>query len=114
MEAITMRKKWRWLLLALTGIFFLMFGPPLVSQARNVIEATGNDVNSAVIKDSKGKIMAHDAQLPEDQEYTVNYNWRIPDNLKIKAGDTMAFQVPENVRIPHDEAFPMKGITSPG
>ncbi|AXQ26876.1 Soluble lytic murein transglycosylase precursor [Lactiplantibacillus plantarum] len=107
-----MRKKWRWLLLALTGIFFLMFGPPLVSQARNVIEATGNDVNSAVIKDSKGKIMAHDAQLPEDQEYTVNYNWRIPDNLKIKAGDTMAFQVPENVRIPHDEAFPMKGITA--
>ena len=107
-----MRKKWRWLLLALTGIFFLMFGPPLVSQARNVIEATGNDVNSAVIKDSKGKIMAHDAQLPEDQEYTVNYNWRIPDNLKIKAGDTMAFQVPENVRIPHDEAFPMKGTTA--
>ncbi|WP_458329363.1 Ig-like domain-containing protein [Lactiplantibacillus plantarum] len=107
-----MRKKWRWLLLALTGIFFLMFGPPLVSQARNVIEATGNDVNSAVIKDSKGKIMAHDAQLPEDQEYTVNYNWRIPDNLKIKVGDTMAFQVPENVRIPHDEAFPMKGTTA--
>ncbi|WP_432540885.1 Ig-like domain-containing protein [Lactiplantibacillus argentoratensis] len=107
-----MRKKWRWLLLALTGIFFLMFGPPLVSQARNVIEATGNDVNSAVIKDSKGKVMAHDAQLPEDQEYTVNYNWRIPDNLKIKAGDTMAFQVPENVRIPHDEAFPMKGTTA--
>ncbi|KZT84169.1 Soluble lytic murein transglycosylase precursor [Lactiplantibacillus plantarum] len=106
-----MRKKWRWLLLALTGIFFLMFGPPLVSQARNVIEATGNDVNSAVIKDSKGKVMAHDAQLPEDQAYTINYNWRIPDNLKIKAGDTMAFQVPENVRIPHDEAFPMKGTT---
>ncbi|KLD59446.1 hypothetical protein WP50_18345 [Lactiplantibacillus plantarum] len=41
-----MRKKWRWLLLALTGIFFLMFGPPLVSQARNVIEATGNDVKT--------------------------------------------------------------------
>ena len=24
----------------------------------------------------------------------------------------MAFQVPENVRIPHDEAFPMKGTTA--
>lgn len=68
---------------------------PLVSQARNVIEATGNDVNSAVIKDSKGKVMAHDAQLPEDQAYTINYNWRIPDNLKIKAGDTMAFKSPK-------------------
>ena len=104
-----MRKRWQWLLLALTGLFLLMFSPPLVSQAREVIEATGNDVNSAVIKDSKGNIISHDAQLPADADYTVNYKWRIPDNVKITAGDTMTFQVPANVTIPADDSFPMTG-----
>ena len=105
-----MRNKWRWLLLAITGIFFLMFGPPLVSQARDVIEATGNDANSAIIKDSNGTIISHDAQLPADQDYTVNYNWRIPNNVKITAGDTMTFQIPENVQITTDRSFPMNGF----
>lgn len=63
-----MRKRWQWLLLALTGLFLLMFSPPLVSQAREVIEATGNDVNSAVIKDSAGNVISHDAQLPADAD----------------------------------------------
>ena len=105
-----MRNKWRWLLLAITGIFFLMFGPPLVSQARDVIEASGNDANSAIIKDSNGTIISHDAQLPADQDYTVNYNWRIPNNVKITAGDTMTFQIPENVQITTDRSFPMNGF----
>ena len=104
-----MRKRWQWLLLALTGLFLLMFSPPLVSQAREVIEATGNDVNSAVIKDSAGNVISHDAQLPADADYTVNYKWRIPDNVKITAGDTMTFQVPANVTIPADDSFPMTG-----
>ncbi|MGA3393549.1 LPXTG cell wall anchor domain-containing protein [Lactiplantibacillus pentosus] len=104
-----MRKRWQWLLLALTGLFLLMFSPPLISQAREVIEATGNDVNSAVIKDSAGNVISHDAQLPADADYTVNYKWRIPDNVKITAGDTMTFQVPANVTIPADDSFPMTG-----
>jgi LPXTG-motif cell wall-anchored protein len=104
-----MRKRWQWLLLALTGLFLLMFSPPLVSQARDVTEAIGTDANSAIIKDSAGNVISHDAQLPADADYTVNYKWRIPDSSKVMSGDTMTFQVPANVSIPADDAFPMMG-----
>ena len=104
-----MRKRWQWLLLALTGLFLLMFSPPLVSQARDVTEAIGTDANSAIIKDSAGNVISHDAQLPADADYTVNYKWHIPDSSKVMSGDTMTFQVPANVSIPADDAFPMMG-----
>ncbi|MDV0431476.1 Ig-like domain-containing protein, partial [Lactiplantibacillus sp. DA1] len=104
-----MHNRWQLFLLVLTGFLLLMLAPPIISQARDVIEATGNDVNSVVIKDSKGNVISHEAQLPENDNYTVNYKWRIPNSVKITAGDTMTFHVPENVQIPTNEAFPMIG-----
>ncbi len=105
-----MRKRWQWPLLLMAGIILFFSSPPLIGQARDITEVVGLDVNSAVIKDDSGNVIAHDAQLPDYQHYTVNYNWSIPNGVPLTAGDTLTFHVPENVRIPADDSFPMKGI----
>ncbi|MFB9770304.1 Ig-like domain-containing protein [Lactiplantibacillus modestisalitolerans] len=102
-----MRKIWFLLLATLSGLLLSLAAPPLVSQARVITEATGLDVNSAVIKDAAGNILSHDAELPESSEYTVNYNWSIPNTSLVRSGDTLSVQVPTNVKIPADDAFPM-------
>uniref|UniRef100_UPI000B1D2E29 Ig-like domain-containing protein n=1 Tax=Lactiplantibacillus herbarum TaxID=1670446 RepID=UPI000B1D2E29 len=86
-----------------------MFGPPLVSQAREVIEASGVDANSAVIKDDSGNVISHSALLPEDQHYVLDYKWSIPNGVDVTAGDTMSVQIPANVQTTRDSTFPMVG-----
>lgn len=98
-----MRKVWRFFLLAVTGLALMVFSPPVIGQAKE-IPATGLDANSAVIKNSKGKIFAHDVQLPPGN-YTVSYNWGISNTAKISAGDTMTFTLPTNFPIPEEENF---------
>ncbi|GEO68007.1 Ig-like domain-containing protein [Levilactobacillus spicheri] len=85
----------------------LLLSPPVTGHARE-LNATGLDADSAVIKNKRGKVMSHTAELPEDEPYTVNYKWSLPSYTPLEAGDTMTVTVPANVRIPKDDAFVMK------
>lgn len=102
-----MRKFWRFFLLAVTGLALMVFSPPIIGQAKEV-QSIGLDVNSAVIKDSKGKVYAHDIQLPKGS-YSVNYKWSIPNGTSVKAGDTMTFTLPSNVSVPETADFSISG-----
>ncbi|VDG18968.1 cell surface adherence protein,collagen-binding domain, LPXTG-motif cell wall anchor [Lactobacillus plantarum WCFS1] [Lactiplantibacillus mudanjiangensis] len=106
-----MFRKWQLLLLALFGGLILFLSPPLISHARVVTETSGFDEASAVIKDSQGKIYAHDAVLPAENSYTVSYKWRISNSAKLAAGDTILVYVPTNVQITKAISFPMKSTT---
>lgn len=108
---ISMFRKWQLLLLALFGGLILFLSPPLISHARVVTETSGFDEASAVIKDSQGKIYAHDAVLPAENSYTVSYKWRISNSAKLAAGDTILVYVPTNVQITKAISFPMKSTT---
>ena len=85
----------------------LLLSPPVTGHARE-LNATGLDADSAVIKNKRGKVMSHTAELPENEPYTVNYKWSLPSYTPLEAGDTMTVTVPANVRIPKDDAFVMK------
>ncbi len=98
-----MQKFWRFFLLAVTGLALMILSPPLLGRASEV-QATGIDVNSAVIKDAQGNTIGHDVQLTPG-EYIVNYSWSIPNGATVKAGDTMTFTLPPNVHIPADDDF---------
>ncbi|WP_415579034.1 Ig-like domain-containing protein, partial [Lactiplantibacillus plajomi] len=91
---------------------FILISPPLLSQAREITQATGLDEASAVIQDADGNILSHDAVLPESSEYTVNYKWAIPNGVLVFSGDTMTVQVPTNVKIPADDRFTMTNTSS--
>jgi len=98
-----MRKFWRFFLLAVTGLALMAFGPPIIGQAKEA-PSTGLDVNSAIIKNSKGKVISHDVQLPAG-DYTVNYNWQIPNGASVQAGDTLTFTLPPNIHTLEDDDF---------
>ncbi|WP_334329931.1 Ig-like domain-containing protein [Companilactobacillus sp. HBUAS59699] len=103
-----MKKIFSLLLASLTAFLLVLVTSTSISQAREVTEAVGVDANSAVIVDSDGNTISHDAELPEDQQYTVRYTWSIPNSVKMSPGDTMTFQIPDNVRVDHSNTFTMK------
>ena len=104
-----MRKFWKISLLMVAGLATLFMGPPMIGQAKE-LNATGLDADSAVIKNSRGKVLTHTEVLPEDQAYTVNYKWRLPSYTPLEAGDTMTVTVPANVKIPKDDSFEMTNL----
>ncbi|AVK63495.1 hypothetical protein C5Z26_04985 [Lactobacillus sp. CBA3606] len=106
-----MQKFWRQILLAVVGLTLILLSPPLLGHAQVITTVTGLDADSAIIKDASGQVYSHDAQLPEQNKYTVSYKWQIPNTAIIKSGDTMTVTVPANVHIPADASFPMKGTS---
>ncbi|BDZ29894.1 hypothetical protein MH1LPH_03600 [Lactiplantibacillus brownii] len=98
-----MRRFWQFFLLAVTGVALMILSPPVIGSASE-IPATGLDVNSAIIKDTKGKVYPHDVQLPKG-DYTVNYQWKISNSTNVNAGDTMTLTLPSNVHVTEDEEF---------
>ncbi|MFD1421469.1 hypothetical protein [Lactiplantibacillus songbeiensis] len=103
-----MRKFWQYLLLAVTGLIIMILSPPLISQAKEVA-ASGLDANSCVIKDARGRVVSHSATLSPDKEYTINYNWKISNTIRIQSGDTVHFYVPANVEVVGDRSFDLAG-----
>ncbi|BDZ29852.1 Ig-like domain-containing protein [Lactiplantibacillus sp. WILCCON 0030] len=108
-----MRKFWRYLLLAITGLALMVLSPPILGQAKEITSVVGLDVNSAVIKDANGKVYSNDAQLPKG-EYTVNYAWSIPNGTDVRSGDTMIFQLPQNINIPEPDDFSLTSSSGSG
>lgn len=106
-----MRKIFYWTVAVIAAFLFFLTGPTNVSQAKSITQVTGLDANSGIIKDSAGNVLSHDAELPENDEYTVNYQWTIPSNVTILPGDTLTFYVPENVRVPEDDSFTLNSPT---
>ena len=107
-----MRKLFPWLLATLAAVLFIFVGPTNISQARDITEIQGTQASDAVIKDENDEIISHDAQLPESQEYTVNYQWSIPNSTWVLGGDTFKFYVPSNVKIPMDDSFQLTNTSS--
>ena len=102
------------ILAVIAGLFLVTVTTTSTAYARDVSEVVGLDSNSAVIKDSTGKVYSHTAELPDNLNYTANYQWSIPNGVNVSSGDTLTFHLPENVIIPNDATFPMKnslGIT---
>jgi len=92
-----MRNVWHFLLLAVAGLALMVFSPPLLSQAKEITNATGLDADSAVITDNNGNVLSHTEKLYADEKYRVDYNWTLPDSTRIQAGDTMSLTIPSNV-----------------
>ncbi|KRL66343.1 MSCRAMM family protein [Companilactobacillus versmoldensis] len=61
------------------------------------IPITGNTGADAVMVDNNGNSATADDQLMQWQRVKVSYDWSIPDNQAINAGDTAAFTLPNNV-----------------
>ncbi|RRG17620.1 hypothetical protein D3P96_06610 [Weissella viridescens] len=74
------------------------------------LEAKGVDKDSAVITDAQGNVQSHTKDLTESG-YHVSWHWSIPDQVKIKSGDTMQIEVPDNVVIPHSLTFDILNST---
>lgn len=102
-----MKKIFAWLLATLAALTLVLVGTTSVSQARELPGVRGLNRASAVIHDSSNNIMSQATELPDDQDYTVDYNWTISNLTIVKAGDTMTFQIPMNVQVPEDETFTM-------
>ncbi|WP_164507344.1 LPXTG cell wall anchor domain-containing protein [Companilactobacillus furfuricola] len=107
-----MRKLFPWLLATFAAVLFIFIGPTNISQAREITEVQGTQASDAVIKDENDEIISHDAELPESQEYTVNYQWSIPNSTWVLGGDTFKFYVPSNVKIPMDDSFQLTNTSS--
>ncbi|MBX4172313.1 hypothetical protein K3977_01555 [Weissella viridescens] len=82
---------------------------PITAQA-DTLSAKGIDKDSAIITDGQGKVQSHTADLTESG-YHVSWHWSIPDQVKIKSGDTMQVEVPDNVMIPHALTFDILNST---
>lgn len=82
--------KWNKLLFFITSIIYIIISPIIV-QADN-IPVLGLNANNAIITDQNGKVINPGQQLSQWNSYQVEYNWSIPNNVKVEAGDTANFQ----------------------
>lgn len=71
------------------------------------ITINGLDANDAKITDIAGNDLEPGAELDKYTSYKVNYDWSIPDGVKINNGDTATFAIPDNVAITSDTFFPI-------
>ncbi|GEO79774.1 SpaA isopeptide-forming pilin-related protein [Companilactobacillus mindensis] len=71
------------------------------------LTVSGLTANDAVVTDMSGNPIQPSDNLYTWLNFNVNYNWSIPDDVKINAGDTVPFELPSGLVTPGDMSFPI-------
>ncbi|WP_290033328.1 SpaA isopeptide-forming pilin-related protein [Ligilactobacillus cholophilus] len=69
------------------------------------VAVNGLAENQAVIKDLKGNQVSDTQELNKYEYFKVTYHWSIPDSETIESGDTVTFEIPNNIRVCSDVTF---------
>lgn len=69
------------------------------------VTVDGLTENQAVIKDLKGNQVSDSQELNRYEYFKVTYHWSIPDSETIELGDTVTFEIPNNIRVGSDVTF---------
>ena len=82
------------------------------TASNSVIPKVELTVSGLTASDAKVTDLNGNPVTPSDNLYTwlnfnVNYNWSIPDDVKINAGDTVPFELPSGLVTPGDMSFPI-------
>ncbi|MCH4009097.1 LPXTG cell wall anchor domain-containing protein [Companilactobacillus sp.] len=111
-----MRKLLPWLIATIATFLLVVCSTTSVSQAKDITSSTsGVSVSSAVIKDSNGRVIGPNDELPMNERYSVNYHYKVSRWAAVSAGDTITFEIPSNVYVHEDKDFPLinaKGIVT--
>ncbi len=98
------------------GLATILFGitltAPVTTHAAE-IQVAGLSAADAIIKDENGQVVTNSTSFDKYQDYTVNYNWSIPNGVKV-AGNTSTVTVPSGLEPSSDIAFDIKdanGVT---
>ncbi|MDG3062871.1 hypothetical protein KTT66_04640 [Lacticaseibacillus casei] len=78
------------------------------TSADKSIPMIGLNSNDATITDMNGHDVTSEPKLSKDFIYTLNYHWRVPDQIVIAAGDMAKVNLPATVVIQTDLSFPVK------
>ncbi|WP_056965320.1 LPXTG cell wall anchor domain-containing protein [Levilactobacillus spicheri] len=92
------------------GFMALLFGTALTSPVTThaaEIQVSGLGAADAIIKDANGQNVTNSTSFNKYQDYTVNYNWSIPDGVKV-AGNTSTVTVPAGLEPNADISFDIK------
>ncbi|WP_273375097.1 MSCRAMM family protein [Schleiferilactobacillus perolens] len=83
----------------LCGTFSSLFTVPVEAAQTPANTITGLDKDSAVITDTDGQTIAHDAQLSAGTQYYITYNWQAADTVKLDHTVSEIFTLPDNVQV---------------
>lgn len=78
----------------------------ITAHAGSVV-VSGLDGGDAVITDSNGNVVSNGTDLGKWDNYTLDYNWSIPDGEAIKDGDTVTVTFPPTAVGRRDVTFPL-------
>ncbi|MCH4170037.1 MAG: Cna B-type domain-containing protein [Lactobacillus sp.] len=90
------------LLLIAPILSVLTTAPNQVGATDVTHSVTGVGAGDAKITTASGQDVTHEPQLDLYTNYTLTYNWAIPDNVTINAGDTVLITLPATVATASD------------
>jgi len=104
------RKRAKIVIGILIAIFVCLIGiagvGSITAHAAN-IEISGVGENNAVITDANGKVIPNGSDLSKWDNYTIDYQWGIPDGVPIQNGDTATVNLPHTAVGQRDVTFPL-------
>ena len=87
-------KKYNIILTTLMVTLGIIFSSSYLTIKATEITATGTSGSSAIVTDSSGKVITDTADLSKYHSYNVDWNFSIANDVSIKAGDTLNFELP--------------------
>ncbi|MFD1549425.1 LPXTG cell wall anchor domain-containing protein [Levilactobacillus fuyuanensis] len=78
-----------------------------VTAQAGSVEVSGLGGGDAIITDANGKVVSNGTDLSKWDNYTLDYNWSIPDGEAIKDGDTVTVTFPPTAVGRRDVTFPL-------
>lgn len=73
--------------------------PTDLSSAAVISGVTGLSASDAIVTDVNGNAISSTDTTYTSRGYTVSYHWTMPDNVTVKNGDTIIFEIPANVKV---------------
>jgi len=93
-------------LYGLIALLALLFTIGATANAAT-IPTTGLNGSNATVKDRYGKVVTDTTTMSKWENYDISYNWSIPDNQVIKAGDTASVALPAGSVAGSDLSVPL-------
>lgn len=87
-------KKYNIILTTLMVTLGIIFSSSYLTIKATEITATGTSGSSAIVTDSSGKVITDTTDLSKYHSYNVDWNFSIANDVSIKAGDTLNFELP--------------------
>lgn len=95
----------RSVLLSLLAAVLVLTGTIVVRAA--TISLSGVTASDATVTDRNGQTVTSTDGFSKWEDYNVNYNWSVADDVKIQAGDTAAVELPTGLVADADLEFPI-------